>query len=152
MYTFFVLLASLFLSCVDVAPLTAAATTLPGKPNLHTFNDDSFYSSEMPEDRVPTPYPAHHIAIIIITAKTGYTGDLLRLLQHSRELSRETGDCLTYDICKSSEVLDQFILYEVWTSKEAHNEHLHNLAKHGLVPEFERLVVSRQKVLATKID
>ena len=137
----------IFVSLVSVSTqLTATAAATVDSPLGFT------YAAEFCEERVPTPYPAPHVAIITITVRHGRAGDLLYLLQQAQTLSHENRLCLRYDICRSSTTINQFILYEVWTSKEAHDEYLQTLNQLGLLQQFTTLIERKQEITATKIE
>ena len=64
----------------------------------------------------------HHTVIVILDAKQGKEKELESALQGVVQYSRSEKTCLEYRLHKNKDNASQFILYEIWESKEKHQE------------------------------
>jgi quinol monooxygenase YgiN len=61
--------------------------------------------------------------IVVFQAPDGKENQLCDALNHAATISKSENTCLEYRLHQGIENLGQFVLYEVWESKEAHQEH-----------------------------
>lgn len=65
-----------------------------------------------------------YTVVVIFEAKQGKANELQLALETVAQLSRGEKPCLEYRLHRDVKNPNQFILYENWTSKEEHKEHL----------------------------
>lgn len=81
--------------------------------------------------------------IVILRAREGQETLLEAELRALIGPSRKEEGCMTFDLYRALETPGAFMLHEVWTSRDAHTEHLHT-------PHFLRWNAGRDALLTSR--
>lgn len=81
--------------------------------------------------------------VVLMRARPGQQTLLEAELRALVGPSRKEEDCITYDLHRSADAVDAFLLHEVWASREAHNTHTNT-------PHFLRWNARKDSLLASR--